>query len=195
MKEILEPDRLSQFFHLANDQLEEPTRSAVMLLPCTGLRSIELASLRLQCFRWVPLKMDNGTEAKMLAVVSRAKGGDEKVTPVLTEGVEIISTYLTGWRRAQPDTKWLFPGKSEHLATRTMRAALQRIREPLGLVFSPHTMRRTYLTGLYRRGVPAEILQKISGHKDIDTLIRHYLALDPHDSAKAVYQAGGTLLG
>ncbi len=195
MKDILAPEQLKEFFQLADKELEEPVRSAVMLLPCSGLRGSELAGLPLSCLRRVNLRMSDGTERGVLTIVVKGKGGNERMVPLLNEGQQIIAGYLSGWRGTHADTEWLFPGRyQEHLASRSLRAALQRIREPLGLTFTPHTMRRTYLTGLYRRGVAPEALTKIAGHKKVDTLLVHYLAIDGHDVTSAVHKAGATIL-
>jgi site-specific recombinase XerD len=195
MKDILEPDQLSTFFRLADEELEEPVRSAVMLLPCSGLRSGELAELPLSSIRRVSIDLADGHKTHALALVVRGKGGDERVVPLLNEGAQILAGYLAGWRRSHPDVQWLFPGRYDsHIATRSLRSALQRIREPIQMVFTPHTMRRTYLTGLYRRGVKAEVLVKIAGHKKIETLLTHYLALDGHFVTNAVHKAGSSLL-
>jgi integrase len=79
------------------------------------------------------------------------------------------------------------------MSDRTLRAALQHIRTPLGMRFTPHTMRRTYLTTLFRKGVDSAVLAKIAGHADIKTLITHYLALDDVDVARAVHMVGAKL--
>lgn len=196
MRDILGPEELSQFFKLADDHLREPVRSAVMLLPCSGLRGNELSGLRLNCLRRVPVKAEGGGTVEVLAVVVHGKGGNERVVPLLNEGAQIIAQYMRGWRRTHSDTQWMFPGRGEdaHLTARALRSALQRIREPLGLTFTPHTMRRTHLTGLYRRGVAVEMLAKLAGHKKVDTTIKHYLALDSQDVAGAVHAVGATLL-
>jgi integrase len=74
-----------------------------------------------------------------------------------------------------------------------LRKAVQKIRMPLKMDFTAHTMRRTYLTTLYRKGVDPIIIQKIAGHKDLKTLINHYLYLDEYDLAGAVHGSGGKL--
>ena len=193
IKDILSPQLFQEYFRLGGE-LKEPSRTAVLLLPCSGLRAQELVSLPLNCLRRTDLQLSEGVQKQTLTVIVRSKGGNEKLVPLLDEGVEVVMAFLKGWRRKHKDTKWLFPGIDGHLSDRTLRAKVQKIRQPLGMRFTPHTMRRTYLTSLYRKGVDPVVLAKIAGHKDVKTLVNHYLFLDEHDLAGAVHRSGGTLM-
>lgn len=195
VKDILSPELFKHYFRLA-EQLNEPVRTAVLLLPCCGLRADELCSLPLGCLRRTPLLLKNGVKKQTLTIVVKGKGGSERLVPLLDEGAQAVAAYLKGWRRRHPDTHWLFPGRDKgHTADRTLRNAVQKVRVPLKMSWTPHTMRRTYLTTLYRKGVDPIILQKIAGHKSLKTLINHYLYLDEQDLAGAVHGSGGRLTG
>lgn len=191
VKDSLDPQKLSIYFQVA-DGLEEPVRSAAMLLPCTGLRGSEMAGMKLVgTVSRIQVRMQDGTEKKVLALRLRGKGGHERVVPVFEEGEKILLGYMSHWRRGNSDEQWMFPGRKGHMSDRTLRAALQQIREPLNMRFTPHTMRRTYLTSLFRKGMDTALLAKIAGHSNIRTLIEHYLDLDEYDIARAFSQAGG----
>jgi site-specific recombinase XerD len=193
VKDVIPSELFGHYFRLA-EELNEPARTAVLLLPCSGLRAQELCSLPLVCFRRVPLKLRDGTKKQTLSIIVKGKGGNERFVPLLDEGAQAVAAYLKGWRRRHPDTRWLFPGREEgHIADRTLRKAVQKVRVPLKMTWTPHTMRRTYLTTLYRKGVDPIILQKIAGHKNLKTLINHYLYLDEQDLAGAVHGSGGRL--
>ena len=43
------------------------------------------------------------------------------------------------------------------------------------LHFSPHSLRKTYATLLYKSGMPIKALQIKTRHKSINTLFQHYL--------------------
>jgi len=194
VKDILVPAAFTTYFRLANE-LTEPTRTALKLLPCSGLRCEELVSLPLNCLRRTTLRLKNGREKQTLTVLVKGKGGNERLVPLLEEGAQALTNYLKGWRSGNQDIKWMFPGKKkQHIASRTIRDALQRIRKPLKMKFTPHTMRRTYLTTLYHQGVDPVILAKIAGHKSTQTLMNHYLYLDEQDLASAVHHSGGRLI-
>jgi len=184
---------LIQYFQYA-DKLEEPIRTAVMLLPCSGLRSQEIVSLSLgSSLKRSPFKLQDGTTKETVCLVFGGKGGNERIVPLVDEGVKILYRYLKGWRATNSDSRYLFPGnKGSHISTRTVRAAVQSIREKLGMEFTPHTMRRTYLTTLYRKGVDVTLVAKIAGHS-VKILMEHYLALDETDVVGAVHAMGGRL--
>lgn len=200
VKDILTPELFEQYFILA-DELNEPVRSAVMLLPCTGLRAQEMVSLPLVgCLRRTPLLLKDGTQKETLTMLVKGKGGRERFVPLLDEGARVVSKFVQGWRRDHVDTKWFFPGRKykavhRHLSDRTLRGAVQHIWRPLGRKFTPHTLRRTYLTFLYHQGVDPVTLAKIAGHRDVKTLMNFYLYLDEVDLSSAVHNAGGQLIG
>lgn len=195
LRDALRGQTLLKYFEAVKN-LEEPIRTAALLLPCCGLRVSEIAALRVDDFQSSVLTM-RGVRKGVVTIRVRGKGGRERSAPLLDEGRVFLAAYLRGWRRTAPGKRWFFPmstSASGHLVGRTLRAALQRVRKPLGLTFTPHTMRRTYLTELYRRGVEPVLLAKIAGHANVDTLVRHYLALDDQDVVKAVHAVGGKLM-
>jgi site-specific recombinase XerD len=195
MRDILNPDMLEAYFANTDELLTEPVRTAALLLPCTGLRATEISELPLIAIRKVDIKLHGKTQ-RMLALRVDGKGGKERTVPIIDEGSQILTGYLNGYRRARKGP-YVFPGmKSRHnktgnvaMSTRTLRDGVAKVRQPLGLKFTPHTMRRTYLVSLWRRGVDAVTLAKIAGHTNIQTLFQHYLALDEHDVVRAVEMA------
>lgn len=193
VKDSLSNNTLAEFFQVAS-RLEEPVRTAALLLPCSGLRSEEMVSLPLGCLKRITVELDDGTSKDVLLLLVRGKGGHERVVPLLDEGANVLIYFLKGWRRGQSSTRWLFPGKTSHLATRTLRNAVQKVRKLQDEEFTPHSMRRTYLTTLYRQGLKPNILAKLAGHGDVQVLINHYLDLNEEDLAKSVHSAGGHIL-
>jgi integrase/recombinase XerD len=191
VRDILTPEAVKRYLDVGL-RLEEPVRTAAMLLPCSGLRSQEMVSLKLTDIRRSPFTQ-GGQVKDTLCLIFAGKGGHERIVPLLDEGAVILLQYLQTWRRTDDDKVFLFPSRKTHLATRTLREAVQKIREALNMEFTPHTMRRTYLTTLYRKGVPITTLAKIAGHADAKTLVDHYLALDEHDVVGAVHATGGRL--
>lgn len=194
VKDSLNPEKLAIYFQLAA-QLDEPVRTATMLLPCCGLRGGEMVKLPIaDTVTRMQVKLRDGTEKKVLSIRLVGKGGHERVVPLFEEGEKILVGYLRNWRRGHGDQKWLFPGRSGHMSDRTLRAALQQVREPLDMRFTPHTMRRTYLTYLFRKGADTALIAKIAGHANIKTLVEHYLDLDEYDINQAFHQTGGRLM-
>lgn len=199
VRDVLSPELLGSYFSLA-DELPEPSRTAVKLLACTGVRAAELVGLPLSSIRPVTITL-GGTKRQTIALRVVGKGGKMRTVPLLEEGVPMLTEYLAGYRKRLPG-HWLFPGViskklnrkgQKHMSTRTLREGVIGVREPLKLKFTPHTLRRTYLTMLYRRGVEPATLAKIAGHANIQTLFKHYLMLDEEDIVRAVHQHGARL--
>ena len=198
MRDILTPDMLRAYVGYADDLLQEPVRTAAILLPCTGLRANELVSLPLTAIRKVDVQLQGRTR-RVLSLRVTGKGGKERTVPIIGEGAQVLLTYLSSYRQTRKGP-YVFPGaRSRHnkkgeipMATRTLRYAVAQLREPFGMTFTPHTMRRTYLVSLWRRGVDAPTIAKIAGHTNIQTLFQHYLNLDDQDVLRAVHESEGT---
>lgn len=203
IRESLPQAQFNLYFQQADMDLEEPLRTAVMLLPCAGLRAQEMVGLRLASLKPVQVTLKNGKKKTTIALIVFGKGDKERIVPLMEEGVEILTGYLAGWRRKHKGP-WLFPhvathGKlvhasgKKHISDRTLRLALQKLREPLGMEFTPHTMRRTYLTMLYRKGLDLRALANIAGHSSVQTTIDHYIVMEPDDNVRAVHNVGGSM--
>ena len=192
IRDALPAEALPRYMELASELLTEPTRTAVMLMPCVGLRCSELVGLPLSALRRVQLPTK-----QVLSLRVVGKGGDARIVPVLDEGEEVLLSYLAGWRRGFKGS-WVFPGAAvatRPMSGRALRSALSVVREHLGLYdLTPHTLRRTYAVTLHRRGVEATTIAKVMGHKDMKTLYRHYLALDEQDILRGVHARGTSLL-
>ena len=79
------------------------------------------------------------------------------------------------------------------ISDRYLRGAVQKMREPLGMDFTPHTMRRTYITSLWRKGVDLGTIAMIAGHANVQTTIDHYIKMEPSDVINALHEAGSSL--
>jgi integrase/recombinase XerD len=196
-RDLLPPDMVSRYFQQADIDLHEPIRTAVMLLPCCGLRAHEMIALKLSDIKKAEVVL-KGKTRKTLFLRLAGKGGRERNVPLMEEGVELLTGYLAGWRKKQPGV-WLFPSLVDdvkgrnHISDRHLRKSLQTIREPLGIDFTPHTMRRTYITTLWRRGMDLATLAKIAGHANVQTTVDHYIVMEPGDTIQALHNVGGAL--
>ncbi len=93
--------------------------------------------------------------------------------PVSRSLKEILGSYCL-----QKISEWLFPGgdPSNHIQFRTCDYALRAAVEEAGLGskgISTHSTRRSLITNLNNKGTDIKTLQKITGHKDIKSLIRY----------------------
>ncbi|MFG1626230.1 tyrosine-type recombinase/integrase [Kribbella sp. NPDC049227] len=72
----------------------------------------------------------------------------------------------------------------------TVTDLVARIRNRTDLVFTPHWFRHTYATELLRRGVPAEVVQKLLGHASVATTIDTYEHLEVEHLRMVLHDAG-----
>lgn len=193
----LRDDVLMKYLSLAN-RLVEPARTCLLLLPYCGLRSEEMTTLSLRSIRKVGLQLRGGGTQDHIVFAVRGKGGDVRVVPLLLDGPPLLASYLQGWRRTAGDGDWLFPLRGGPIATRTVRYYVQKIREAIGpdgvKKLTPHTLRRTYLTTLWKAGLDVPTLTKIAGHKSVQTTMTHYLDIQPEDLASSIQRVGARLI-
>lgn len=185
MPNALKGQELLQFLGIVSRD-HEPLRSAVLLLPFCGLRTHELVTLELSEISRVDVPLKDGSRAGYLCFTKRGKGGDVRVVPLLEDGAPLLMQYLQGWRRKIPtNSKWLFPAPDgvSCIADRTLRTHVMQAKAKLGTSsrLTPHTLRRTYLTALWKAGIDVPTLTKIAGHKSVQTTMNHYLDIQTED--------------
>lgn len=168
---VLYDAALAAYFRVAST-LQEPTRTALMMLPLSGLRSDEVVRLRPEQIDTKQVD-DEGRQWIFLRSVT-GKGKKSRDVILLRDANPILKSYLQGFH--QNRSEWLFPGKNgNHLATRTLRKNMQRVRRELGINhLTPHTLRRTYSTILRDHGINDSTVADLMGHEKVDTTRRHY---------------------
>jgi integrase len=67
---------------------------------------------------------------------------------------------------------------------------VRRLRERTGIWFTPHHFRHSYATDLLRRGVAAEVVQRLLGHASISTTVDTYSHISIEDARRALVAAG-----
>lgn len=194
---LRDEDMLVFFRHAAS--CPEPARTAILLLPYCGLRSNELTGLLLSSIKRVRVPAGNGPVDHVCFTV-KGKGGDYRTVPLLLDGKPLLIHYLANWRASQPGV-FMFPmSDGTPMSNRTLRHYVQWIRERMQAEgrdiqrLTPHALRRTYITTLWRAGLDVPTLTKIAGHKNVQTTVNHYLEVQPEDLAGAVGRSGATLI-
>lgn len=163
-------------------KLNDPAKTALLIMPFCGLRVNEMCSVKMK-----DIFTKNGKDGKTWTVfLVRGKGNKERVAPLFHDGAKILSKYLLGWRLKRK-SDFLFPGKSkedgkEYLSPKTLQAHLRHIRGKVGVDdLTPHLLRKTCFTSLHKKGVPIEIIAWIAGHSSIDTTLKHYISMTADD--------------
>lgn len=145
-----------------NPRYQSPHRNLTMLrlMLATGLRAGEVVALR-------PEHIDLDT---CRLIVREGKGAKDRTLWFSDE----IREAVEEWLERRPDSEWLFPTRDGgQLSTRYLRAMVSRIAEEAEISeadrVSPHTLRHTFATELYRETKNLRLVQKALGHASIQT--------------------------
>ncbi|MDI3506316.1 MAG: integrase/recombinase XerC [Methanomicrobiaceae archaeon] len=158
----------SQVIRLINTIENERDRLIVRLIYATGVRVSELCSISIE---------DIDFEDHTIRV--RGKGGKIRTVFIDDETLEEVGRFI-GNKIAGP----LFPGQQgKHLSPRTVQHIFRQY-APLGI--TPHKIRHSYASELYRRSKNLRVVQENLGHSSIKTT-EIYLHTDI-DERKRVYQ-------
>ncbi len=125
-----------------------------------GLRAAEVVSLR-------PEHVDLMSGKVM---VREGKGAKDRT---LWVGEELIGE-LEEWMDRRPESDWLLPTrKGTKVATSHLRRSVKRYARDADIDeverVSPHTLRHTFATCLYRESGRIRVVQKALGHSDLST--------------------------
>jgi site-specific recombinase XerD len=157
---VLSREEVAQLFACVPQPLE---RLMLQTTYACGLRASELLGLR------VP-DIDS---SRMLLWVRHGKGNKDRGVPLSPALLEILRAY---WQQQRPTT-WLFPGKTPS-GQRSLGALQRLVRRAVlasGLTkkVSLHTLRHSYATHLLEAGVDVVTIQRLLGHRDLDTTARY----------------------
>ena len=100
--------------------------------------------------------------------------------------------WKTEWatlKGREPSGKdYIFPGRfnGSHITSRSFMYAHEEALERAEITkATTHSYRRTQLSQLHKKGVPLRVVQKLSGHRSLDTLQR-YLEVSDQDKRDAI---------
>ena len=134
-------------------------RTILMALYSAGLRISEALHLK-------AADIDSG---RMTIRLEQSKGRKDRYVMLSEKLLEILRRY---WKECRPDA-WLFPGRdpSHSLSRDAVEQAFARARERAGIAkkATPHTLRHSFATHLFERGVNIRVIQRLLGHKSIRT--------------------------
>ncbi len=142
----------------------DDARYRMMLTVCygCGLRLSEVLALRVK---------DIDGERRLLRIV-QGKGAKDRLVPLSPTLLEALRAY---WRRYRPDA-WLFAGRGGvPLSPSGLQKAFTDAKRRAGVttVGGIHGLRHAYATHQLAGGLSVERLQRLMGHRSIQTTLRY----------------------
>jgi integrase len=181
--EVLTKDQVMLYLGIISSNILEPSRTALLLLPYTGLRSGEMAAMKLT---HLGSSKDKGGKEHLLFDFP-GKGAKRRKVPIADRGKKILRDYLGDWRDEYAEKheghEFIFPGRSGgHISSRTLRDSFAFVRDKLGMpTLTPHVLRKTYCTELIRSGFNIATVAEVMGHSSIQTTHKYYTAIQNED--------------
>jgi len=137
----------------------------------TLLRTAYAAGLRVS--EVVHLQVQDIDSARMVLHIRQAKGLKDRLVPLSPVLLAELRDY---WRHSRPAV-WLFPGQdgNSHLSIAWVQRVCHRavLRAGLSKKASMHTLRHSYATHLMEAGVDLLTLQRLLGHRNLQTTARY----------------------
>jgi site-specific recombinase XerD len=169
----LDESEVSNMLKLSADNPRDNMMLSLFLL--SGIRVSELVGLD-----YGDINLNEGT-----FLVTR-KGGTKTILYMSDQLLEKFTDYLSAFNRPGKDTP-LFQKCGHRLSVRAVEAIVKKyaaVAAPLKKI-SPHKLRSTYGTNLYRATGDIYVVADVLGHKDINTTKKHYAAISDDIRKKA----------
>ena len=153
---VLTPEEVETLFAATRNA---KYRALFMTMYSGGLRVGEVTHLR-------PEDIDS---QRMLICVRQGKGNKDRYTLLSKRALEALREY---WRHERPEG-WLFPGLwGQHpLRSASVQRTCKRTVSAAGIhkAATPHTLRHSFATHLLDAGVSLYHIQRLLGHRRIET--------------------------
>lgn len=144
-------------------------RAIVEVLLSSGVRVSELTDLKVSDINFDDLSV----------TVRCGKGGKSRTTYMNDLAKTHLLKYL--FNRNTMNEYLFYNKKKERLSAGGVRFILKQIGERAGVDnVHPHRFRRTFATGMARRGMEVQEIQKILGHTNINTTMEYVYTSDEH---------------
>ncbi|MBE0582911.1 MAG: site-specific integrase [Desulfofustis sp.] len=159
----LTPEQIERLLDTAKRDQSEYIYPFIVIGLETSMRKMEILSIRLE-------HIDT---ARRVIYIPQAKGGARE-QPITQRLAEFLDRYL---QAAEPGQEWLFPSPSSRTGHAvSIEKPFRRVVKEAGLdekEVVPHTLRHTAITHLVQAGVDLPTVQRISGHKSFDMVVRY----------------------
>jgi site-specific recombinase XerD len=154
-------------FYLEAQQIADPIRTILLLLPRTGLRISEICNLRGQ-----DIQLRKGKAC----LIFRGKRDKERIVPLSSSAQKVLDAYEKPKDKERP----LFLGYcGKAIGPHAVRVVTRRLQGSNPVLaersesLSPHVLRHTFATMALKGGTDLRTLQALLGHESITTTQRY----------------------
>ncbi len=161
----VQEDDLRQFFAVITSLRD---RAMFLLMLRCGLRVAEVAGLLLS---------DLFLDEEYPLLVTRGKGSHERAVYLSPQVKAVLREYLAVRPSAAEDNVFL-SYQYKKLSTHAIQRRLVRYREEGGISLTSHRLRHSFANDLLNADVPITSIQKLMGHRWIETTQNYVLAND-----------------
>ena len=162
LPKVLTQEEVERFLATFNTRYPTPHRDLCLcrLMLEVGLRCGEAVAVRPEHLSLQTCRLD----------VRDGKGGKDRTLWVTDDLRDLIAQ----WGGRRPESPWLFPtSNGTQVGTRQVRAMVKRRAKKAGIQeverVSPHVLRHTFGTNLYKETKDIRLVQKALGHSDVRT--------------------------
>ena len=163
-----------QYLYIAKTQARDT--AIIALLLGTGLRVSECVGIDYS---------DLHLEESKISV--RRKGGDAGIVPLTDEVKNYLEPYLGEKAEWKEDDPLFVSTQGKRISTNTILVMLRKYVQAAGInkKITPHKLRKTFGTQLYRETRDIYLVASALGHKEVATTVKHYVAQTEEDLLKA----------
>ena len=161
----MQEDELRRFFGVITDLRD---RAAFLLMLRCGLRISEIANLCLS---------DLYLDETYPRLVTRGKGSKERAVYLSPQTVVALRDYLATRPAAASDYVFLTYQRKQ-FTSHAIHLRLMRYRKQSGVTITAHRLRHSFANDLLNADVPITTIQKLMGHRWIETTQVYVMAND-----------------
>lgn len=173
----LTPEEVTRLLDACETERE---RTLLLVLLDTGLRCTEACNLNGE-------HVNHTTGA---IIVKQGKGRKDRAVFLGSRSIKQLMRYYREYGKPGNDEPVFRSERGQGRLTRSgLRGVLTRLGKRVGVVVTPHKLRRTFATWAWRSGIDIKALQALMGHSDLTTLPA-YLGIDADDLKRAHDQHG-----
>ena len=173
----LSGDELRRFFAVIHDPRD---RAMFLLMRFCGLRIAEVAGLKV-------------ADLQLPRLIVRGKGSRERTVYAMDE----VRQALEAWQDVRPavENEFVFLSyQNQGLSTTAIHKRLMGYRQIAGITMTAHRLRHSFATSLMAAGAPVTSIQKLMGHRRLNTT-RSYILIEDQQVKSDYLSASSRIAG